>query len=189
MPSRFPVEIGCEEYAIRPSILFFLSSSNLKREAIPLLLNTVVFSCKKNPSGTIHIRVEPTFLYNLAPDRSFFKTAAFILCLLKSYDIEHILSKRHLHMVPVIHDVNVDVIFNVPTAEKVQTKIRGVKELTDTGLFEVFVTKVQSYYVDGWEDGVSAETVLNSPGTFNLVPKAAMEIVNAAFLMDSGKTD
>lgn len=152
MPSRFPVEIGCEECAIRPSILFFLSSANLKREAIPLLLNTVAFSCKNNPSGTIHIRVEPTFLSNLAPDRSFFKTEASILCLLKSYDIGHILSKLRLHMVPVIHDVNVDVdvIFNVPTAEKVQMKIRGVKELTDTDLFEVFVTKVQSYYVDGW---------------------------------------
>lgn len=108
------------------------------------------FSCKNNPSGTIHIRVEPTFLSNLAPDRSFFKTEASILCLLKSYDIGHILSKLRLHMVPVIHDVNVDVIFNVPTAEKVQTKIRGVKELTDTDFFEVFVTKVQSYYVDGW---------------------------------------
>ena len=151
MPSRFPVEIGCEECAIRPSILFFfLSSANLEREAIPLLLNTVAFSCKNNPSDTIHIRVEPTFLSNLAPDRSFFKTEASILCLLKSYDIGHILSKLRLHMVPVIHDVNVDVIFNVPTAEKVQTKIRGVKELTDTDLFEVFVTKVQSYYVDGW---------------------------------------
>ena len=64
-------------------------------------------------------------------------------------------------------DVNVDVTFNVPTAEEAQTKIRGVKELTDTGLFK--------------------DTVLNSPGTFNLVSKVAMEIVNAAFLMESEK--
>ena len=85
------------------------------------------------------------------------------------------------------HDVNVDVTFNVPTAEEAQTKIRGVKELTDTGLFKTFVTKVQSVYVEGWGEGVSAETVMNSPGTFNLVSKVAMEIVNAAFLMDSEK--
>ena len=85
------------------------------------------------------------------------------------------------------HDVNVDVTFNVPTAEEAQTKIRGVKELTDTGLFKAFVTKVESFEVIGWESGVSADTVLNSPGTFNFVSKVAMEIVNAAFLMDSEK--
>ena len=58
-------------------------------------------------------------------------------------------------------DVNVDVAFNVPTAEEAQTKIRGVKELTDTRLFKA--------------------------GTFNLVSKVAMEIVNSAILMESEK--
>lgn len=41
--------------------------------------------------------------------------------------------------------------------------------------------------LNGLKSGVSAETVLNSPGTFNLVSKVAMEIVNAAFLMESEK--
>ena len=85
------------------------------------------------------------------------------------------------------HDVNVKVTYRVPTAEEAQTKIRGVKELTDTGIFKEFVSKVESSEIAGWENGVNADNVLHSPGTFNFVSKVAMEIVNAAFLMDSEK--
>lgn len=79
------------------------------------------------------------------------------------------------------------VTFNIPTAEEAETKIRGVKDLTDVSVFKMFVLKVVCNDIEGWENGVSAETVTNSPGTFNLVSKTAIEIVNSAFLTESEK--
>ena len=85
------------------------------------------------------------------------------------------------------NQAKIRIAFKIPTAEEAETKIRGVKDLTDVSLFKMFVLKVSSPDVEGWQNGITADDVVNAPGTFNLISKVALEIVNAAFLTDSEK--
>ena len=83
--------------------------------------------------------------------------------------------------------VDVEVTFNVPTAEEVETTIRGAKDLKDSDLIKAFVTSVKSAEISGWQDGISAEETLASPGTYPLVNAIAQQIVQSAFLTEKEK--
>ncbi len=87
--------------------------------------------------------------------------------------------------VSFIEDTKVSVTFSIPTAEEAETKF--TKDLTDTGLFKLFVTNVKSADITGWTTGITAEEVVTSPGTLGLVKNVAREIMNATFLIESEK--
>ena len=81
----------------------------------------------------------------------------------------------------------VAVSFNIPTAEEVETTIRASKDIKDTDLFRAFVTKVSCPDIEGWADGLAADAVTVLPGTFPLVNKTALEIMQSAFLSEAEK--
>ena len=83
--------------------------------------------------------------------------------------------------------IEVMVEFNVPTAEEVETVIRGNKDLKDTDLFKAFVTTVMASEIEGWGEGIKADAVTTLPGTYPLVNKVALEIMNSAFITDDEK--
>ncbi len=85
--------------------------------------------------------------------------------------------------------VDATAVFNVPTAEEVETVFRGNKDLKDTEVFKAFTTSISSSEIEGWKDGVKADTVVALPGTYPLVGKVVAEIMKAAVLSDSEKTD
>lgn len=82
-------------------------------------------------------------------------------------------------------DAKVSVEFVVPTALEVEENIKGATK--DSSIFEAFVTKVSSLEVAGWQNGVGAKDVLDAPGTYGLVNKVALEIVQSAFLTEAEK--
>ena len=77
--------------------------------------------------------------------------------------------------------------FNVPTAEEVETTIRGNKDLKDSDLFKAFVTTVKSPDIEGWTEGLKPEDVVALPGTYPLMNKIALEIMQTAFLSEPEK--
>ena len=83
--------------------------------------------------------------------------------------------------------VDVIVEFNVPTAEEVETTIRGNKDIKDSDLFKAFTVLVRSSEIEGWKVGLAPDAVVVLPGTFPLVTKVAMEIMQTAFLSESEK--
>ena len=79
----------------------------------------------------------------------------------------------------------VEVEYVVPTALDVEEHIKGSTK--DSSVFEAFVTKVSSSGIDGWQNGVGAKAVLEAPGTYSLVNKVALEIVQSAFITEAEK--
>lgn len=76
--------------------------------------------------------------------------------------------------------LNVEVFFRVPNAVEAEEMFK--KEKSNTSIFADFVTMVISEDIDGWADGVDAQTVLETPGLYAVVKDTAVEIVNATFL-------
>lgn len=79
----------------------------------------------------------------------------------------------------------VSVEFVVPSAIETEEKIK--KDAADSSIFSAFVTKVTAPDIEGWQEGVSAKTVLESPGTFSLVNRVALSVVQSAFLTEPEK--
>lgn len=73
---------------------------------------------------------------------------------------------------------SVTVDIKVPTAADMYT----LSGKSDTDYFTAFVTKVTSADVEGWQDGVGAQTVLDTPGTFGLVRAVMTVIIEKAML-------
>lgn len=82
-------------------------------------------------------------------------------------------------------DASIAIEFNVPTAEEFE-ELRG-GALKDTEIFRRFVTKVSSDDVEGWKDGIDAEDVVKTPGTYAIVAGAAVEVVSSGMLEKSTK--
>ncbi len=94
------------------------------------------------------------------------------------------LSRKKTVEIPFL-GVTVTVDFVVPTALEVEENLKGGTK--DSAIFEAFVTKVTSPDIEGWQEGVGAKTVLESPGTYPLVNKAALEVVQTAFISEAEK--
>lgn len=90
-----------------------------------------------------------------------------------------------------IRFMGVDVLFeyNVPTAEEFENEFRSpeAKNLKDSEVFKMFGRTVLTDGIEGWESGIKPEEVVSLPGTYPLVSKAAMEIMQAAYLNDAEK--
>ena len=94
------------------------------------------------------------------------------------------LSRKKTADIPFM-GVNVSVEFIVPSAIEVEEHIKGTQK--DSQIFESFVTKISSPDIEGWQSGVGPKIVLEAPGTFSLVNKVALEIVQSAFLTEAEK--
>lgn len=77
--------------------------------------------------------------------------------------------------------------FNIPTAEEVESTIRGNKDLKDSDIFKAFVTTVMSSDIEGWAEGMKPDAVTVLPGTYPLVNAVASEIVKTAFVTEAEK--
>lgn len=73
---------------------------------------------------------------------------------------------------------SVTVDIKVPTA----ADMYSLSGKTDTDYFMAFVTKVTSDDVDGWQNGVDAQAVLDTPGAFGLVRAVMTVIIEKAML-------
>ena len=94
------------------------------------------------------------------------------------------LSRKRSADIPFM-GVNVRVEYVVPTALEVEENIKGNSK--DSEIFEAFVMKVSCPDIEGWQNGVGAKDVLSAPGTYSLVNKAALGIVQSAFLTEAEK--
>ena len=71
----------------------------------------------------------------------------------------------------------VEVRYRIPDAAEAEVVI--TEQWKDTKIFEKFVIDVKSAEIDGWEEGVKAETVRKTPGTFSLIHLVAIDVVNS----------
>ena len=87
-----------------------------------------------------------------------------------------------------IQFMGVDVIveYRIPTAAETEVKLKG-SDIKDSDIFKEFVISAKSPEIEGWADGVTAETVLKSPGTYKMVNEVAMAIVKSAYLLPDEK--
>ena len=69
----------------------------------------------------------------------------------------------------------VAVKFKIPTGAEAEIVL--AEQPVDSEVFKQFVLEVQSPDISGWEKGVTAEEVVNTPQTLNLIRVVAKEIV------------
>lgn len=75
--------------------------------------------------------------------------------------------------------------WKVPTAEDAEAVFADKK--SNSEIFKAFVISASTEAIEGWADGVDAETVVQTPGLFSLVGDAAKAIVDSCFLTPAGK--
>ncbi len=85
--------------------------------------------------------------------------------------------------------VDVSFSFNVPTAEDVENVFRGpdAKDLKDSDILRKFGTLLTSPDIEGWSEGIKPEEAVKLPGTYTLINKCAVEIMQSAFLTEAEK--
>lgn len=87
--------------------------------------------------------------------------------------------------------MGVDVLFDfdVPTAEDVEVTFRGpdAKDLKDSEIVKRFGRTFMSADITGWAEALKPEDVISLPGTYSLVNKAAVEVMQAAFVTEAEK--